>query len=598
MFYEFTFTVIIIIKQKAMFKKLIIGMLAVGLIAVSCNEDDDTIQVANAGEISGGPFEFDVDGEPDMVSGITLDDTNAFGTGSTWIVTDDQGLILGLPPTLAAVEGVNFDSAGAGTCLIWYARYNGEISGLEMGMNANDVTGDFDLSNSITVIRNQVANAGSIEGGPFEFDVDGEADMVSGITLDDTNAFGSGSTWVITDDLGNILGLPPTLMAVEGVDFDGAGAGTCLIWYARYEGDISGLEMGMNANDVTGDFDLSNAITVVRNQVVNAGTISGGPYEFDVDGEPDMVSGITLDSSNAFGDNGTWIITDDLGNILGLPPTLMDVEGVNFDNAGAGTCLIWYARYNGTVTGLEMGMNANNVTGDFDLSNSITVVRNQVVNAGTLSGGPYEFDVDGETDNVSGITLDDTNAFGDNSTWIITDDQGNILGLPPTLMAVEGVDFDAAGPGVCLIWYARYNGTVTGLEMGMNANNVMGDFDLSNSITVTRNQVVNAGTISGGPYTFTVDGMPDTVSGITLDDTNAFGDNSTWIITDDQGNILGLPGTLAAVEGVDFDAAGVGVCLIWYARYNGTVTGLEMGMNANDVMGDFDLSNSITVTRN
>ncbi|WP_343913541.1 hypothetical protein [Aquimarina litoralis] len=581
-----------------MFKKLIIGMLAVGLIAVSCNEDDDTIQVANAGEISGGPFEFDVDGEPDMVSGITLDDTNAFGTGSTWIVTDDQGLILGLPPTLAAVEGVNFDSAGAGTCLIWYARYNGEISGLEMGMNANDVTGDFDLSNSITVIRNQVANAGSIEGGPFEFDVDGEADMVSGITLDDTNAFGSGSTWVITDDLGNILGLPPTLMAVEGVDFDGAGAGTCLIWYARYEGDISGLEMGMNANDVTGDFDLSNAITVVRNQVVNAGTISGGPYEFDVDGEPDMVSGITLDSSNAFGDNGTWIITDDLGNILGLPPTLMDVEGVNFDNAGAGTCLIWYARYNGTVTGLEMGMNANNVTGDFDLSNSITVVRNQVVNAGTLSGGPYEFDVDGETDNVSGITLDDTNAFGDNSTWIITDDQGNILGLPPTLMAVEGVDFDAAGPGVCLIWYARYNGTVTGLEMGMNANNVMGDFDLSNSITVTRNQVVNAGTISGGPYTFTVDGMPDTVSGITLDDTNAFGDNSTWIITDDQGNILGLPGTLAAVEGVDFDAAGVGVCLIWYARYNGTVTGLEMGMNANDVMGDFDLSNSITVTRN
>ncbi|MBW1294577.1 hypothetical protein GBO31_03600 [Aquimarina litoralis] len=567
-------------------------------MAVSCDEDDDNVQVANAGTIEGGPFEFDVDGDPDMVSGITLDDSGAFGTGSTWVITDDQGNILGLPPTLAAVEGVDFDGAGAGTCFIWYARYNGEISGLEMGMNANDVTGDFDLSNSITVERNQVANAGVIEGGPFEFDVDGEPDMVSGITLDDTNVFGSGSTWIVTDDQGNILGLPPTLMALEGVDFDGAGAGTCLIWYARYEGEISGLEMGMNANDVTGDFDLSNSITVERNQVVNAGTISGGPYEFDVDGEPDMVSGITLDSSNAFGDNGTWIITDDMGNILGLPPTLMDVEGVNFDNAGAGTCLIWYARYNGTVTGLEMGMNANDVMGDFDLSNSITVVRNQVVNAGTLSGGPYEFDVDGETDNVSGITLDDTNAFGDNSTWIITDDQGNILGLPSTLMDVEGVDFDAAGPGVCLIWYARYNGTVTGLEMGMNANNVMGDFDLSNSITVTRNQVVNAGTISGGPFVFDVDGTIDNVSGITLDDTFAFGDNSTWIITDDQGNILGLPGTLSEVEGVDFDLAGVGVCLIWYARYNGMVTGLEMGMNANNVMGDFDLSNSITVTRN
>ncbi|WP_299245407.1 hypothetical protein [uncultured Aquimarina sp.] len=580
-----------------MFKKLIIGMLAIGLIAVSCSDDDDTIRVANAGEISGGPFEFDVDGEADMVSGITLDDTNAFGTSGTWIVTDDQGNILGLPPTIAAVEGVNFDEAGAGTCLIWYSRYNGTITGLEMGMNANDVTGDFDLSNSITVVRNQVANAGIIVGGPFEFDVDGEADMVSGITLDDTNAFGSGSTWIVTDDLGNILGLPPTLMAVEGVNFDDAGAGTCLIWYARYEGTITGLEMGMNANDVTGDFDLSNAITVVRNQVVNAGTISGGPYEFDVDGDADMVSGITLDDTNAFGDNSTWIVTDDQGNILGLPPTLMAVEGVNFDDAGAGTCLIWYARYNGSVTGLEMGMNANDVTGDFDLSNPITVVRNQVVNAGSISGGPFEFDVDGTADTVSGITLDDTNAFGDNGTWIITDDQGNILGLPSTIMDVEGVNFDAAGPGVCLIWYARYNGTVTGLEMGMNANNVTGDFDLSNAITVTRNCNTSPGVLSGGPFTFTVDGTADMVSGIMLDSSNAAGPNSTWIVTDDQGKILGLPATLADVEGVDFNAAGVGVCFIWYLRYEDGLQGLAMDMNANDLNGCFSLSNAIQVTR-
>ncbi|WP_299261085.1 hypothetical protein [uncultured Aquimarina sp.] len=580
-----------------MFKKLMIGMLAIGLIAVSCKDDDDTISVANAGEISGGPFEFDVDGEADMVSGITLDDTNAFGTSSTWIVTDDQGNILGLPPTLTAVEGVNFDEAGTGTCLIWYARYNGTITGLEMDMNANDVTGDFDLSNSITVIRNQVANAGVISGGPFEFDVDGEADMVSGITLDDTNAFGSGSTWIVTDDQGNILGLPPTIMAVEGVNFDEAGAGTCLIWYARYEGTISGLEMGMNANDVTGDFDLSNSITVDRNQVVNAGTISGGPFEFDVDGEADMVSGITLDDTNAFGDNSTWIVTDDQGNILGLPPTLMAVEGVNFDEAGAGTCLIWYARYSGSVTGLEMGMNANDVTGDFDLSNSITVERNQVVNAGTIAGGPFEFDVDGTADMVSGITLDDANTFGDNSTWIVTDDQGNILGLPPTLMAVEGVDFDAAGLGVCLIWYARYNGTVTGLEMGMNANDVTGMFDLSNPITVTRNCNTSSGVLSGGPFTFMVDGTPDMVSGITLDSSNATGPNSTWVITDDQGKILGLPGTLAMVEGVDFDAAGAGVCFIWYLRYENGVEGLAMDMNTSDLKGCFSLSNSIQVTR-
>ncbi|RZS93206.1 hypothetical protein [Aquimarina brevivitae] len=249
-----------------MFKKLFLGLTVVASIAISCSDDDDTaVIVANAGTISGGPFTFDVDGESDFVSGITLDSSTSLGANSTWIITDDQGNILGLPPTLTAVEGVNFDGAGPGVCLIWYARYNGTVTGLEMGMNANDITGDFNLSNSITVTRNQVVNAGSLSGGPFEFTVDGAADFVSGITLDDTFAFGENSTWIITDDTGTILGLPPTLTAVEGVNFDDAGPGVCLIWYARYNGMVTGLETGMNANAIMEDFDLSNSVRVTRN---------------------------------------------------------------------------------------------------------------------------------------------------------------------------------------------------------------------------------------------------------------------------------------------------------------------------------------------
>ena len=53
------------------------------------------------------------------------------------------------------------------------------------------------------------------------FSVDGTPDMVSGITLDDANLTGTNQGYVITDDALNILGLPPTLDAVEGVDFDG-----------------------------------------------------------------------------------------------------------------------------------------------------------------------------------------------------------------------------------------------------------------------------------------------------------------------------------------------------------------------------------------
>jgi len=172
-----------------------------------------------------------------------------------------------------------------------------------------------------------------------------------------------------------------------------------------------------------------------------------------------------------------------------------------------------------------------------------------------------------------------------------------IIGLPGTLEMVEGVDFDGAGEGVCLIWYARYNGTVTGLEMGMNANDVTGEFDLSNSISVTRNCNAQAGVVTGGPFTFTVDGTADMVSGIMLDGSNASGTNSTWVITDDQGVILGLPGTLEMVEGVNFDEAGAGVCLIWYLRYEDGLEGLAMNMNANDLTGCFSLSDPVMVTR-
>ena len=325
----------------------------------------------------------------------------------------------------------------------------------------------------------------------------------------------------------------------------------------------------------------------------DAGTLSGGPFTFIVDGVADFVSGISTDS-DAVGTNRSFVITDDAGNILGLPPTIADLEAVDFDGAGVGTCLIWYLRFEDGLQGAEVGANANDLSGSFDLSNSITVTRNGAPNAGVLSGGPFEFCVDGMVDNVSGISTDPA-AVGTNRTFVITDADGTILGLPPTIEALEGVDFDAAGGGVCLIWYLRFEDGLVGAEPGLNANDLEGTFSLSNSITVTRN-APNGGMISGGPFNFTVDGTPDMVSGITLDGTQT-GTNSTWVITDDAGNILGLPPTMEALEMVDFDAAGVGVCLIWYLRFEDGLMGAEAGMNAADLEGCFSLSNSITVTR-
>lgn len=464
-------------------KRKILSLLMGSLLLVACNNDDDNTSITpDAGTLTGGPFTFLVDGNPDFVSGVATD-PDAVGTNRSFVITDDAGNILGLPPTLADLEAVDFDGAGAGTCLIWYLRFEDDLEGAEVGANADDLTGTFDLSNSITVTRNNAPNAGVISGGPFTFLVDGNPDFVSGITTD-PDATGSNRSFVITDDALNILGLPPTIEALEGVDFDGAGVGTCLIWYLRFEDGLEGAEVGANAGDLSGAFSLSNSITVTRNAAPNAGMITGGPFEFCVDGSPDFVNGIMTDP-DATGTNASFVVTDDALNILGLPPTLEALEGVDFDAAGGGVCLIWYLRFEDGLMGAEVGLNAADLAGDFSLSNSITVTRN-APNGGMISGGPFTFTVDGTPDMVSGITLDGTQT-GTNSTWVITDDAGNILGLPPTLEALEGVDFDAAGPGVCLIWYLRFEDGLMGAEAGMNANDLEGCFSLSNSISVTRN---------------------------------------------------------------------------------------------------------------
>lgn len=575
--------------------KSLMAVLSLAILLGSCkgDSDDDPI-VLNAGTLSGGPFSFVVDGMPDMVSGITLDANGIVGSNRTYLITDDAQNVLGIPPTLEAVEGVDFDTAGVGNCYIYHLVYEDGLSGLEAGSNVANFEGDFDLSNFVVVERLGL-NAGVLEGGPFTFTVDGNPDMVSGISLDATNLNGSLQTYVITDDQNNILGVPPTIEAVEGVNFDDAGVGVCLIWHLTYEEGLTGLAAGNNVSDFVGQWALSNSIAVNRD-ALNAGSISGGPYTFTVDGNPDMVSGVALDDTNLTGTTQRWVITDDQNNILGLPPTIEAVEGVDFDAAGVGVCLIWHITYEPGLTGLEAGNNVSDLQGFYALSNSLTVNR-EALNAGSITGGPYTFTVDGTPDMVSGVALDDSNLTGTTQGWVITDDQNNILGLPPTIEAVEGVDFDAAGVGVCLIWHITYEPGLTGLEAGNNVSDVQGFFALSNSLTVNR-EGLNAGSISGGPYTFTVDGHPDMVSGITLDDTDLTGSMQGWVITDDQNNILGLPPTVEAVEGVDFDAAGVGVCLIWHITYEPGLTGLEAGNNVSDLQGFYGLSNSITVTRN
>ncbi|MEL6658903.1 MAG: T9SS type A sorting domain-containing protein, partial [Bacteroidota bacterium] len=374
------------------------------------------------------------------------------------------------------------------------------------------------------------------------------------------------------------------------------GAGTCEVWYLRYDGEITGLAAGANLSDIEGCFDLSNnAVQVIRTNEgdcqANGGELFGGPFEFIVgDGLPDMIPEGSITVANSQGENFQWIVTDDQGSILGLPPTF---SAVDFDGAGLGVCQVWYLRYDGEITGLEAGLNIDDIEGCFGLSNPVDVNRIACeVEGGTLEGGPFAFCVgDGEADMIPEGSITLSGNSGAISAWIVTDDQGNILGLPPMPSVV---DFDDAGPGLCLVWHISYEEGLQGLEVGANASDLVGCFDLSNSISVTRNQP-EGGTLEGGPFTFIVgDGVADTIAAGDITLSGNSGANSAWIVTDDQGNILGLPPTPSAV---DFDGVDPGVCLIWHISFADGLVGLEQGANAADLEGCFDLSNSITVNR-
>ncbi len=208
--------------------------------------------------ITGGGTETSVcsgDGADDLVD-VTL--TGALGLSTAWVITDDQGKILDLP----AGPPFNFEGAGSGVCLIWHLSWTGDLVGAEIDANAADLQGNFDLSNPITVTRNQIEGDVMITTteGLTEKTIctnDENQDFVDVIL---TGADAASGSWVITDANGIILDLPDA----PPFFLDGIEEETCLIWFLSAGSEVEGVEIGANAVDLTGCFGLSNPITVTK----------------------------------------------------------------------------------------------------------------------------------------------------------------------------------------------------------------------------------------------------------------------------------------------------------------------------------------------
>ncbi|GAA3510746.1 hypothetical protein GCM10022393_25420 [Aquimarina addita] len=384
---------------------------------------DETPIVTDGGTLSGGPFVFTVgDGIPDYATDVTL--SGNVGDNSQYIITDSSGGILGLP---TAVEDTDFDGTGEGRCFIYHVSYNGTITGLVVGGTLSTLSGDFDISNSIDVTRN--INGGVIENVVYDEDIDGNLStdnlvptlielaggdnrVISGQTgtVDQANFFtfeipdgyqlselivdrysGADDIGFIGIDEGEIISGQPANNApsrlIGGLSYGTANVGTNIL---PAMGDldnpaapfVSGFgftpplpsgtyTVWLNQTGGSSSTILNFVLTPTTAIEVDGGIVSGGPFEFTVgDGIADNVSGVSV--SGNIGTTSQWVVTDDSGNILGLPIT---IESVDFDGTGVGTCFIYHLSYNETITGLETNNNLSVLTGDYDLSNKIDVVR-------------------------------------------------------------------------------------------------------------------------------------------------------------------------------------------------------------------------------
>ncbi|MEM9919848.1 MAG: T9SS type A sorting domain-containing protein [Bacteroidota bacterium] len=228
------------------------------------------------------------DGVDDIITFVHEND--APGTEYAYVITDDQNIILGVPP----MNSQNFEGAGSGVCRVWGLSYTGNITA-QMGDDAANTAltdGCFQLSENFIEVIRDTPDGGVVAttDGDVELTTcagDGNDDIIS---LQHTNNSMAAFRYVVTDDQNIILATPaPGTMELN---FEGAGVGVCRIWGLSYTGMFTG-EVGQNAGevDLSSDcFELSENFIVVNrvddgqacsgNVVATGNEISSRPITF------------------------------------------------------------------------------------------------------------------------------------------------------------------------------------------------------------------------------------------------------------------------------------------------------------------------------
>ncbi len=488
----------------------------------------------------------------------------------TYVITDSDNNILGMTNE----NSFDFNGVPAGVCRIWGLSYSGNLS-MVMGNNAatSDLSdGCFDLSDNFIEVTRVDVDGGTVtdENGATELSICAGDDVADVVNFTHISNSAANYGYIVTDDNNNVLGLPG-----NSIDFNGAGNGTCRVWGISYTGNLTifGGDNILNKSLSDDCFDLSNNFIEVVRTGVEVGTVYTTDSETMVytcpgDGIDDVISFMHSSITGNF----TYVVTDIDGNILGIPLG----SSQNFEGAGSGNCLVWGLSYTGNITAMA-GDNALTTSlsdGCFALSSNFVTVIRDMPEGGSVSTTAAETTVYTCPGNGINDIIEFAHVSGSNSSYayVITDEDNNILGIPPG----NSQNFEGAGVAVCRVWGLSYTGNIIagGGDNAATTTLTDGCFELSaNFITVVREQP-SAGTLDANEamtiYTCPGDGNDDMI-----DFTAAgFNQNYQLVITDSDYNVLGLP----PGNSVNFEGAGSGTCLAWGVSYTGNVV-IEMGEN-------------------
>ena len=431
--------------------------------------DNNSSCDVNGGSLVGGPFEFCVDGTPDNIPAGAISVSDVSGTNSQWVITDDRGYILGLPPSFT---GPDFDAAGEGLCFVYHLSYEDGLTGLAAGNNIADFEGCFNLSNSTYVDRQSdeetcnpdvtaryrvIFDAEWSEAThPVDFPADAPARWSPAVGMThnaETQFFVDGT--VASQGIVNMSQTGSRDPLNDEIDARFIGTGG-----AEYRINAT-TRVNPSPDTVMFEFDISSS----HPRVSLVSMIAPSPDWF-----------VALRDLNLF-ENGDFIESK---IVQFRPYDSGSDDGISFssDNQETSPRTGIYPITDGP---LSLGGNINSL-GVWKLER-IDAESNCGVFGGDLAGGPFEFCVDGKTDNIPGGAITIANSTGANSQWVITDANGYILGLPGSF---GQVDFDAAGAGLCFIYHLSFEDGLTGLAAGNNIEDLSGCFSLSNSTYVSR----------------------------------------------------------------------------------------------------------------